>query len=85
MVYMTIIDTAREAARETDGRFGPQEHTEPEFTLALEVEGETEAMAEERGISDARQLRTPTPGFYADAYMAGYESELLDLGDSWED
>ena len=42
-------------------------------------------MAEERGVADARALRTANPGFYADEYMAGYESELLDYADSWED
>lgn len=80
---MTIIDTARESARHDNGRFGVQEHTAPE-ALLIEPDGETPEMAEERGIADARALRTPDPGFYADAYMTGYESELLDLGDSWE-
>lgn len=80
---MTIIDTAREAARQDSGRFGVQEHTAPETQL-IEPDGETPEMAEERGVADGRAMRTANPGFYADEYMAGYESELLDLADSWE-
>lgn len=76
-------DAAREAARTDSGRFGVQEHSAPE--LELEPDGETPEAAEERGIADARALRTANPGFYADEYMTGYESELLDLTDSWED
>lgn len=82
MVSMTIIDTARENARHDNGQFGTQLHTAPE--LDLEPDGETREQAEERGISDARALRTANPGFYTDEYMTGYESELLDLADSWE-
>ncbi|SDH33392.1 hypothetical protein [Microbacterium sp. 77mftsu3.1] len=80
---MTISDAAatREAHRTDLGQFGSHDHSEPE--LALEPDGETREQAEDRGISDARALRTPSPGYYADEYMAGYESELMDLGDSW--
>lgn len=86
MAVMATItaDIAREAARTDGGRFGIQEHTAPEAQL-IEPDGETPEMAEERGIADARALRTANPGFYADEYMTGYESELLDIGDSWED
>lgn len=79
---MTVIDIARETARQDDGRFGVHAHTAPE--IDIEPDGESPEMAEERGIADARALRTADPGFYADEYMAGYESELLDLADSWE-
>lgn len=83
MAVMTVISptvaTSREAAREDSGRFGEQHHAAPELTL------ETEAEAAERGIQDARGARAANPGAHIDEYMAGYESELLDLGDSWED
>lgn len=81
MVSMTVTDIAREQSRHPSGRFGLQPQTAPE----LELDAETAEQAGERGVADARSLRTPNPGFYADDYMAGYESELLDLADSWED
>lgn len=83
MTSMTLIDASRELARHDDGRFGAQEHSAPEAEL-IEPDGETPEMAGERGVRDAVALRTPDPGLYADEYMAGYESELLDLGDTWE-
>jgi hypothetical protein len=78
MEGMTLInattDAAREASRHIDGRFGAQEHTAPELTL-----GETDEEAHERGVADARGARAANPGENIDAYMGGYEAELMDL------